>query len=354
MAYPGRKTRIALRISKSSVLIMLTVLSLISGIPLNLAANASVSSTSASNSPLGSKSISGVGANPVPDLSLPKPILSGINRLLGAGGIIQTSSDNVTLYNLGIAFRLLGGRTPHDELLGRDHKVLSSWSFWSIEAQIANTDSWTPLSPTSSSFQILGTNETGSFVTRTMLVSAGQYSGTLQVGYRALASGPLKWNLKFTAQTAGTYRLAYTWRDLKTILHPPDHARHFSVGYGLQDFNFSWNDVPPALNSTAELHPSFFTLRINVGTLAAGSATSIDPQTVGRAPNGASYSFQRNVFYDPKGGYYFVFYYNGFFPVYSSSNDGTNWSTYSMPADGQPTTMLPHPLLLLSTPVKQS
>jgi len=78
-----------------------------------------------------------VGADPVPDLSLPKTVLSSVDSLIGAGGIIQSSPQNLTLYNSAIALRLLGGELPSDELLARGGRTLSSYSFWSIQAQEA-------------------------------------------------------------------------------------------------------------------------------------------------------------------------------------------------------------------------
>ncbi|MBO0888499.1 hypothetical protein J2P12_05300, partial [Candidatus Bathyarchaeota archaeon] len=78
-------------------------------------------------SPSGSISPNLVGADGVPNLSLPKTVVSTVDSLLGAGGLLQTSPDNWTLYNSGIQLRLLGNPAPHDELLGPSGTVVSRY-----------------------------------------------------------------------------------------------------------------------------------------------------------------------------------------------------------------------------------
>src|SRR5439155_12712646 len=82
-----------------------------------------------------------VGADKVPSLFLPKTVLSSVDSLIGAGGVIQSSPQNLTIYNLDVSMRLLGGQIPHDELLGPGGRTLSSWSFWGMEANVSGL--WT-------------------------------------------------------------------------------------------------------------------------------------------------------------------------------------------------------------------
>src|SRR5690348_7325957 len=104
MAYPGRRTRIATRISKGLLLVFLTILSFVIAIPLHPGTAVPTTSSGDSNA-LGSYSSQlpkSIGAGPIPDLALPRTVISSIDSLIGAGGVIQTSSDNITLYNLAV------------------------------------------------------------------------------------------------------------------------------------------------------------------------------------------------------------------------------------------------------------
>ena len=129
LPYPGRRTRRLVVVTKGLFLILLTLLSIAQAIPIH-PANASNSPSDqpaggAALPPTGSISPTAVGAGPVPDLSLPKTVLSNVEKLIGTGGVIQSSKDNLTLYNSLLAMRLLGGAFPHDELLGPDRRGLS-------------------------------------------------------------------------------------------------------------------------------------------------------------------------------------------------------------------------------------
>src|SRR5438128_3678224 len=88
-----------------------------------------------------------VGADQVPNLSLPQTAVSSLDNAIGEGGVIRDSPYNLTLYNLGVSFRLLGGQFPHDELLGPGDRALSLWSFWNVQANLSGV--WAPLLPTS-------------------------------------------------------------------------------------------------------------------------------------------------------------------------------------------------------------
>src|SRR5712692_9534357 len=118
---PGRRTGQLAKVALVSALILLTVLgsigTVLPGIVQALApwsspstatpsaqcppalSNATTASTSCSPTNPGSNSPLHVGADAVPNLSLPKTVLSSVDSLIGAGGVIQSSSQNLTLYN---------------------------------------------------------------------------------------------------------------------------------------------------------------------------------------------------------------------------------------------------------------
>ncbi len=189
------------------------------------------------------------GAERLPDLSLPKTVLSSVDNLIGAGGVAQSSSQNLTLFNPSIRLRLLGGLTPHDQLLDQDNKVLSDWSFWEVQANQAGI--WTPLVPTSNNFSIIGTNTTGTFVSRTMHVDAGPFSGVLTIVYRTASAGPLKWDLQFQSSASADFRLVYTWLNVSDIHSLSSGSSSFSVSYPDANYTFFWGDVPKSLTSSA-------------------------------------------------------------------------------------------------------
>jgi len=279
-----------------------------------------------------------VGADALPNLSLPRTILSGVDNLIGAGGVIQTSPNNLTLYNSAVAFRLLGGTMPHDELLGPNRMVLSPWSFWGVETQIASA--WVPMLPRASNFTLQGTNTTGTFVTRTMLVGNGAFNGTFTIVYKATSSGPLKWDLSFAPSSLGRYRLVYAWQNISDSYQLAASSRRFQVAYASANFTFLWNDVPARFNTTSAMSMGRFALAIDLGSLSLGDNEEVDPNIVGSSASAqaTSYSFQRKVFFEPNGGYYFVLYDNGSGLVYRSSPDGAKWSstqaTPLLPATG--------------------
>src|SRR6266540_3270330 len=330
LPYPGRRTRRLVVVTKGLFLILLTLLSIAQAIPIH-PANASNSPSDqpagrAALPPTGSISPTAGGAGPVPDLSLPKTVLSNVEKLIGAGGVIQSSKDNITLYNSLLAMRLLGGAFPHDELLGPDRRVVSSYSFWGLETQVGGL--WTPLIPVSNSLSQMGTNESGTFVRRTMDVVTGPYGGTFSIIYRADSKGALKWSLGFTPATFSRYRLVYAWWNVTGDYALSSPAKQFRVGYRVANFTMSWGDVPDSYNATTNIQSSRFFLTIDLGKILPGNSILIDPSIVasGVAAGSTSYTFQRKVFYEPKGGYYWVFYFTGTRMNYSSSRDGTSWS----------------------------
>ena len=164
-------------------------------------------------------------------------MLSSVDNLIASGGAVQTSQDNLTIYNLALAMRLLGGVFPHDELLGPGHRVLSQYSLWGVEVGIAN--SWVPLLPISNRFTVVGTNSTGTFVIRTMSVMAGAFSGNLQVIYKATSSGPLKYDLVFIPASSGDFRLTYAWANITHTYDLSTASRQFHVNYGSANYTLT-------------------------------------------------------------------------------------------------------------------
>ena len=98
---------------------MLLMVSIVAGLPIWTQAQAKSPEPGFNASEeIGTQTPPFVGADPVPDLSLPQTVMSSVQDLIGAGGIIQESPENITLYNSLVAMRLLGRPVPHDELLG--------------------------------------------------------------------------------------------------------------------------------------------------------------------------------------------------------------------------------------------
>ena len=270
------------------------------------------------------------GADPVPNLSLPKTILSNIDGLIASGGVLQSSPDNLTVYNLGVRMRLIGGLLPHDELLGQGLKDLGSYSSWGVETNV--TGVWTSLEPVSNNFTIVGTNSTATYVMRTMILSSPPFSGVLRVVYKATSAGPLKCDLQFVPTRSGHYRLTYSWLDLPSRHSLSSASRQLRVKYGSANYTFSWSDVPSWMNATTELVANRFRLQIDIGLVNNGTSMKVDPSIIGFEPGSAiAYSSQRKVFYEPKGGYYFLFYFSGLNVLYAYSHDGTHWSGQAMP-----------------------
>ena len=334
MPFPGRRTRILLRNFKGVALVLLTLLSFLVALPVHPSA-ASASPGNPSSGPNGSglQVPNQAGADAVPDIRLPQPKLSTVDALNETGGLVQTSPDNLTLYNGRVALRLLGGRNPHDEVIGRSGSSVNSLSYWTVEASIGGA--WVLLVPGTSSFASLGTNSTGAYVTRRMHVETGTYSGILDVTYKAISTGPIKWDLEFTPTRSAHYRLAYVWGNVTSNSKLLRDARQFVVDYGSDDYTVSWTDVPDELNVTTELVRDKFSLWIDLGNLSPGISVRVDPSVVDTSTSSLAtgYTFQRRVFYDAKGGNYWVFYYDGSVERYKYSPDGMKWYPQS-PSSG--------------------
>ena len=232
--------------------------------------------------------------------------------------------------------RLLGNPVPHDQLLGRDHRVLSSWSFWEVQIQL--DQAWVRMTPRSNNFTVLGTNSSGTFVVRTMTVSIGSYSGVFRIVYKATSAGPLKWDLDFTPDSTAQFRFVYSWHDVRDPVNFQTPSKRLTVAYGSANYTLAWDDIPSAMNTTVVDDQGIISLETDTGTIARGSHSFLDPEII--APSTPSqaiaFSFQRKVFYEPKGGYYFAFYYDGNYVGYSSSQDGNKWSVLTPMPPGWP------------------
>src|SRR6266550_1296115 len=286
---------------------------------------------------LGTVTPNSVGASPLPDLSLPKTTLSTVANL-PLSGVLNSSSQNLAIYTPQIRMRLLGGPTPHDELLGPGSSVLSHWLFWGVEADVNGLQ--VPLLPISSNFTITGTNETGTFILRRMQVTAGLYSGVLAVVYKATSDGPLAWDLQFTASSPGEYSIVGTWGNLTQTSNLYPSIRQFSAHYPFGDYTFSWSDISNSFNLTPSFTQRQFSLAIDLGNVTTGAKVNVDPSIVGSngfENSGTSTVEQRHVFYDQKYGNWWVFYYNSTKGVsYAYSHDGINWiAQKAMPSGWQ-------------------
>ena len=339
MPYPGRRTRLGLRISKAILLSLLGLLSFTVGIPIHPGMASTSAGSNSANPPtdqLGSKNFQGIGSDPVPQLNMPRTVVSSVDSLIGAGGVVQSSPDNLTIYNQAVAMRLRGGLFPHDELLSPTWTVLSSWSFWGVQMQQAGA--WIPLLPRSSNFTILGTNATGTFVVRTMQVGQAAFTGTLGIIYEATSAGPLKWDLWFVPSSTGQYRLVYAWNNITNNYNADLANKQFRAAYALSNYTLSWNDVPSSFNTSITISPGVLALTVGLGSVAAGSRTVVDPSVIGKRvpPDATAYTFQRKVFYEPIGGRYWAFYASCDVCAlqYASSADGSIWSSpTSLPAN---------------------
>ena len=271
-----------------------------------------------------------VGADQVPDLSLPKTVVSSVDSMVSSGGVVQASPDNLTLFNSAVTIRLLGGAFPRDELLGPSNEEPRSYNFWMVEANVSGV--WIPLMPSSDNLTIIGTNSSGTFVVRSMGVRTGVISGTLKVLYKATSEGPLKWNLEFDSRTGGDYRLQFSWWNITRNSRLRSDSSDFQANFTSNDYVFNWKDIPDTFHTSATVSANRFALSIDLGQVSSGGRVRVDPTVASTIANIATgYTFQRHVFYDPKSGNYWVFYNGGGELMYRSSQDGVNWSAASTP-----------------------
>ena len=116
-------------------------------------------------------------------------------------------------------------------------------------------------------------------------------------------------------------------------------SKQFRASLSGASYTLAWDDIPASYSVQSNVTSGQFSLSVNLGSLAAGSKVLVDPNIVSQSTSlyATAWSFQRKVFFEPKGGYYFVFYYNGSTISYRYSHDGLSWSLdQPMPA-GWPT-----------------
>jgi hypothetical protein len=250
------------------------------------------------------------------------------------GGVVQDSSQNLTLYNLAVSMRLLGGSKPHDQMVGPGGRMLGP-SFWSVQANVSGQI--IPLLPTDSNFTLLGTDSGGTRVARTMHVASGAYSGIFEIIYTATPAGPLKWDLLFTPDVTGEYQITFSWEHSTQNPVLQNDAKSFTLTYDSVNYTLNWRDVPRVFEVKPTLSGKEFSLAIDLGIVAGGNQIKIDPTIASNVGTGATaFSFQRKITYNSQSGYYFAFYHNGITVGYSSSNDGVNWSTQQTMPSGWP------------------
>src|SRR5437867_4502412 len=361
--FPGRRTRRAVQIVQALLLVLITLLSFTAALPSSQASKAGGSQshssaaectiTPSNSTILNANDTEGCfpsafsqtdsslstgpqfpGVDAVPDLSLPRTVLSSVDNLIGAGDLIQSSPDNFTLFNPLIKLRMLGGTVPHDELLNQASEVVSSNSVWGVEVYAGGI--WLPLLPSTSNFTPIGTNTTGTYVTRTMVVSNGVYSGSYQIDYEAVSNGPLKWVLSFQPLTEAVYRLTYSLGNVTGEVSLDQSSRELRTDFGTgSNYTLSWADVSPSFNSSSNIANRQFSLEIDLGNILSGARVQVDP-TIGTSSSASATAstFQRRVFYEPTGGYYWAFYYAGLREVYTYSFNGVSWTPSTQIPDG--------------------
>jgi RHS repeat-associated protein len=316
------------RNSKGALLIILALLSFALGLPIR-PSSASSSTQSQSQGPTGSglQTPNQAGVDPVQDIRLAEPRLSSVDTTNEAAGLVQNSSGNFTLRNSKTVLRLLGDGDPRDEILGHVTGIANSFTYWGVEVSLGGA--WFQLVPTNTRLIPSETNRTGAYLTRSTEMQFGNYSGTLKVTYKALASGPLKWDLEFIPKKNGWYQLTFLWENVTSGSRLLQGARQFLASYRYDNYTLSWTDIPNQFNVTTRLVGDNFFLRVDLGNLPSGSPIRVDPQLVdiSNSNMATAFTFQRKVFYDGKNGNYWVFYYDGQNNVirYRYSHDGSNW-----------------------------
>src|SRR5260370_4244856 len=131
-----------------------------------------------------------------------------------------------------------------------------------------------------------------------MNVGTSVYEGTLKTVYRITPSGSLNWNLEFTPNVAGQFRLVYSWSNLTSSYSLASPLKQFRTSYGLYNYSFSWGDIANSFNTTAIVFGGKLTLTVSLGQLGAGTSLRIDPSlVVSPVLQGTTgYTFQRKVF----------------------------------------------------------
>jgi RHS repeat-associated protein len=342
MAFAGQRTRIAVRTSTGLFFILLAVLGFTTALPAYPFQSPSIPSSQSSDLRVSPRGITPqkVGADPVPSLSFPEETVSNLATTY-ATGVYETTSQNLTLRNPSQTLRLLGGSSPHDELVEegvvrKGGLPSNPSSQWGVDVLVGAV--WIPLLSSSTDFTIFGTNSTGTFVQRTTVVGVASYSGILKVNYAACPDGRLKWTVEFFANVSAHYRLGLRVSNFASVSMLSDRSARLKRSPS--NFTVSWSDVPRSFNVTSGTQTDQLLLNIDLGNMLSGSQVQIDPYIVGTDNDSlppTPYPYQHRVYRDPKTGYYWVFYHDLSAPTgfaYKYSTDGINWNpnpAYSMP-----------------------
>ncbi|HZY94353.1 MAG TPA: hypothetical protein VFE98_05755 [Candidatus Bathyarchaeia archaeon] len=173
-----------------------------------------------------------------------------------------------------------------------------------------------------------------------MQVVWGNVSGSFSVTYRSTPDGEIKWDLSLTPSVSGRYGFSHAWWNVTNSYTVSDMLERFTTSYNTLNYTFSWSDIPKSFATSTNLVSGRFLLNVDLGAIQAGLTVTVDPNIASSyTPYGTSYTFQRKLFYEPNGGYYFVFYLgrsapsdpNGPQVQYRSSSDGVNWSDPQYP-----------------------
>jgi len=213
---------------------------------------------------------------------------------------------------------------------------------WNVEVQTAA--GWVPLDLRGSSLRRADQDPSHLAVSRFLNLGTGQhlstfpYLGNLNVTIGTSTAGVLEWNLEFNPTIGGHYRLAYEWDNITVPIKLSTDSKQVIVDYGYDmNYTFSWADVPSTLNTTVSVLSNRFKLFVDLGDMAAGSDSKVDPTIASStSPSATAWPFQRKVFFEPTGGYYFAFYFDGGTEGWSSSRDGVNWSPKGAMPNGWP------------------
>jgi RHS repeat-associated protein len=288
----------------------------------------------------------GVDASKLPDLALPQEIVSGVGSV-DLTGVAESTAQNLTVQGPSLMLNMLGGSNPHDELVDGMSKGSRPLLTWSLDAR--NGMAWIPIPESSSNFTIVGTNNTGTTVVRSMAFGHPAPTAILKIAYVVTPTGELSWSLTLSPTVTGDYRLDLSISQARqgpiastkapnppsndtqssstlansTLTQPtlaqPGIATSSQLWIGPAQFSLSWADVPSNYNTTATQDGFRFILSIDLGSVPAGSSLNVDPSLVGSDNDnlgGTTYPYQHHVYQDPKTGYYWIFYHD------PSSTDG--------------------------------
>src|SRR5438552_8006019 len=294
----------------------------------------------------------GVDASRLPDLHMPKEVVSGVANA-GLTGVVRTASDNLTLYGHDLMLRMIGGLNPHDELVGGTGRGVKPALTWVVDAW--NGQSWVSIPVASTSFTVLDPNSNaGTSVVRSIGFGKPTLIALLNVTYIVSQTGGLSWSLDLKPLVSSEYRIDLSISETTQVPSTPANtitlpANDTSIAprenstspsptsaklwIGPAEYALSWSDVPPSFKTTTSQNGRHFNLSIDLGSVVAGGSIVVDPSLVGSDNDNlgaTTYPFQHHIYQDPKTGYYWIFYHDPGIPngngiVYRYSPDGSNW-----------------------------